>query len=326
MYKYSVIIPVYNAEKSISRAIDCIVNQTYENWELVLVNDGSTDNSQKILEKYANMDSRIVVLNQENVGPGFSRNNGIQVASGDYVAFLDADDYYDADYLECVEKINVQEKKDVVFVDFINEDSQGNSYGQSTIYSYRNYSKHNLMCMQMTGVMPWGPCVKVVSKTIIKKCSFSELKVGEEAVYSFDVLNKSKKIGFVKTPKYHYVHNQNGQHTQGGINPWGPVVDAIKFHTIKTGCYKEFESTINAFALRALCINVYRCACNFKVGKAINQISEAYSEYFDTYDLNNLNRHALDRKSMIILWFLRMHMHWLVYIASKIRKCYEYIR
>lgn len=91
----SIIVPVYNAEKYLDKCISSILEQTYHNIELILVNDGSTDKSEQICIEYAKNDNRIIYLKQSNAGPSASRNNGISRSKGDYIQFLDADDYLD---------------------------------------------------------------------------------------------------------------------------------------------------------------------------------------------------------------------------------------
>lgn len=89
----SVIVPAYNSEMFIGKCIDSVLAQTYSNWELIAVDDGSRDNTFGILKKYAEVDSRIRVIHQENQGPGIARNTGIAEAKGNYVVFIDSDDY-----------------------------------------------------------------------------------------------------------------------------------------------------------------------------------------------------------------------------------------
>ncbi|MDR0911886.1 MAG: glycosyltransferase [Methanobrevibacter sp.] len=98
--KVSVIIPVYNREKYLKKCLDSVVNQTLKHIEIICVNDGSTDNSLKILEKYANEDSRIKILNQENQGQSVARNNGMLIAKGEYIGFVDSDDWIDLNFYE----------------------------------------------------------------------------------------------------------------------------------------------------------------------------------------------------------------------------------
>ena len=92
--KISVIMPVYNGEKFLKEAIESILNQTFQNFELIIINDGSKDSSLDIIKKYENSDNRIKVINQENAGVSVSRNNGIKNSIGEYVAFIDCDDLW----------------------------------------------------------------------------------------------------------------------------------------------------------------------------------------------------------------------------------------
>ena len=100
MPKVSVIVPVYNVEKFLPRCLDSIINQTLKDIEIICVNDGSPDNCLSILEDYAKKDSRIKIINQENSGPSVSRNKGILVAQGEYIGFVDSDDWLDLDFYE----------------------------------------------------------------------------------------------------------------------------------------------------------------------------------------------------------------------------------
>lgn len=100
--KVTVIVPVYNAESTLVRCLDSLVEQTYESKEILLVNDGSKDGSQKICEQYSQLWGYITLINQENAGPATARNTGIDLAKGKYIYFVDADDYVEKDILECM--------------------------------------------------------------------------------------------------------------------------------------------------------------------------------------------------------------------------------
>ena len=97
---YSIIVPVYNAETTLNRCVDSILAQTYRNFELILVDDGSRDRSAEIIDQYASADPRVIAIHKLNGGVSSARNAGLDRATGDYVAFIDADDYVDSDYLE----------------------------------------------------------------------------------------------------------------------------------------------------------------------------------------------------------------------------------
>lgn len=111
MPQISLIVPVYNAGKYLSRCIDSILNQSFKDFELILVNDGSRDNSLEICNHYSELDERVIVANQENGGVSSARNHGIEVAKGDYICFVDADDYVKPSYLEQLVRPALQNDK-----------------------------------------------------------------------------------------------------------------------------------------------------------------------------------------------------------------------
>ena len=96
----SIVLPIYNVEKYIEKCMDSVLNQTYKNIEVILVDDGSPDRCPKICEEYAKKDNRIKVVHKENGGLSDARNAGIKVANGEYITFIDSDDYIDQDYVE----------------------------------------------------------------------------------------------------------------------------------------------------------------------------------------------------------------------------------
>lgn len=112
--RVSVIIPVYNAEKYLRECLDSVVNQTLKDIEIICVNDGSTDNSLQILEEYASQDNRIKIINQENQGAGAARNKGLEIAQGEYLSFLDADDYFELNMFEIMYKTSKTNDLDIV--------------------------------------------------------------------------------------------------------------------------------------------------------------------------------------------------------------------
>ncbi len=117
----SIIVPVYNVEKYLERCLDSLINQTLKDIEIICVNDGSKDNSANILEKYTKKDNRIIVLNQENAGLSVARNTGMKVVKGEYIGFVDSDDWVDLDFFE---KLYIAAKKyecDIAVADFIRE-------------------------------------------------------------------------------------------------------------------------------------------------------------------------------------------------------------
>ena len=155
---------MYNAERYVRRCISSIQNQTYDNWELIVVDDGSVDGSSFLVESIAKSDSRIRVMHQKNTGPGSARNNGVKEAVGDYIVFIDADDFIDSEYFALLAK----RCEDVVFIDVKQVTENGKSLKNESMSRYQGWSRERLIRSQMTGKIPWGGVRKAVRSEILK--------------------------------------------------------------------------------------------------------------------------------------------------------------
>ena len=127
----SVIVPIYNMENYLEKCLDNLINQTLKEIEIICINDGSVDNSLKILKNFANKDNRIIILNQKNQGQGIARNNGIKIARGEYIGFCDPDDWIELNMFENMYNKAIQNQADIVECDFISH------------YEHRNKIKRN---------------------------------------------------------------------------------------------------------------------------------------------------------------------------------------
>ena len=120
-YKISIIVPAYNVQKYIKQCLESIINQTYKNLEIIVVNDGSKDKTLDIIESIAKDDPRIIVINQENQGVSATRNNALKGVDGDFVMFVDSDDWLDLDTCEVLIKEAVEENADIVMCGYVRE-------------------------------------------------------------------------------------------------------------------------------------------------------------------------------------------------------------
>lgn len=159
----SIIVPVYNSEKYIERCIVSVMKQTNPNWELIIVDDGSTDKSADIIDRIARNEKKIRYYYQNNSGAGMARNLGITKATGDYIAFLDSDDYLSKDYIESIE----QHDSDVIFLDLQRVEKKKRII--ESISKYRSKSIDDLIRYQMTSAIPGGGVPKGCKKTNNKK-------------------------------------------------------------------------------------------------------------------------------------------------------------
>lgn len=192
----SIIIPVYNGEKFINRCVNSLLNQTYKNFEIILINDGSVDDSLKIIKDYAKKYENIVCINQKNQGASIARNNGIKKANGQYIVFVDADDYVNSDYLEKLQK--AIKNNDVAISGF------NRVVGDKIIYSK---TPKNVLWSAFKYTSTWG---KIYKTEFIKKNKITFLnnyKIGEDLYFNITVLSKTNKISILEYAGYNYYDN-----------------------------------------------------------------------------------------------------------------------
>lgn len=211
MPELSVVIPVYNAEKYLTKALDSVINQTFKDFEVLCVNDKSTDNSLKILEEFAKNDNRIKVINNEkNIGAALSRNVGIDNAKGEYIYFLDADDYIDEKYLEyMIEKIE-QEKCDII----LNLSIMNETNGLSTEYNHPSMPEINPEGEYLDKIttIHYAPCfiwARIYRKSFLNKYNlrFLDIHATDDVVFNAIVDMYCDKTFVFCGEKYHYTVN-----------------------------------------------------------------------------------------------------------------------
>lgn len=174
--KVSIIVPIYNCEKYLSKCINSLLKQTYENLEIILVDDGSTDNSLKICKEYAK-NPKIKLIHQENMGVSVARNVGLKNSMGEYVAFVDADDYVNNNYIENAVSV-LDSNTDFVLLNMFVEKSNKILRKYYKIKKYDNLIEA-MLCLNI----PSGPGAKLYSKKIINKYNLEfdkNIKVGED--------------------------------------------------------------------------------------------------------------------------------------------------
>ena len=212
----SIIVPIYNCERYLSRCIESIINQEYKNLEIILINDGSTDSSKNICEKYAKQDNRIVLINKLNSGVSSSRNLGLEIAKGDYIGFVDADDYIELNMYSLLYAKAKEEDADMVFCRI----KRFNNNGEYTYPKEINLVKilqKNIEPLFYTTNYPnritkiegvvWRTLYK---KEFIKNVYFNiELKYGEDLLFIAELILKSNKISIVEEYLYNYFTNVN---------------------------------------------------------------------------------------------------------------------
>ncbi len=212
-YKISVIVPVYNVEKYINNTVNSIINQTYKNLEIILVDDGSPDRSPEICDEFAEKDSRIKVIHKENGGVSSARNAGLDIASGDYIAFVDGDDYIDHDMYEIMLGHITEYGADAAACGIVRENADApNEPWGSVNAEIEIVDKQTLLKMvgQASGLLPVSPCNKLFSKSVIGNLRFdTRFRYAEDVLFNYFVSKNVNKMVIQNVTRYHYVSNSN---------------------------------------------------------------------------------------------------------------------
>lgn len=260
--KLSVIIPAYNAAKTIERCLDSVINQTYNNLEIIVVNDGSSDDTLKICKKYVKKDNRIIVINNENKGVSYSRNCGIEIASGDYITFIDADDYLD---LNCFEIVLSKFNKDIDFVRY-NFKLDGDKGFNNNLYELKDQmielnekTRCNVFKHFLTGYNPIPNLVMllIIKAEIVKKIQFNEkLSMMEDVDFYIKLMLISNKVYFCDEKLYnYYINPMSVTHdiNKSRKNVFG-ILDTNKYITNNYDCVTltTMQDDINANHIRII--------------------------------------------------------------------------
>lgn len=207
----SVIVPVYNVEKYLKRCIDSILNQSYSNLEIILVDDGSTDNSGKIVDEYGNLDKRIRVIHQKNQGLSAARNTGLEIMHGEYVTFIDSDDYVTNDYVSYLYKLISQTNFSckMSLCSLMNVYASGKKVncgdGSKAILSGKECIKE--MCYQH--LVDTCAYAKLAHRDLYNKVKFPVGKLYEDIGTTYLLFDQCDKIACGFEPKYFYVIREN---------------------------------------------------------------------------------------------------------------------
>ena len=287
--KVSIIIPVYNTEKYLEKCLDSIINQEYRNLEIIIVNDGSTDNSMAIIKKYQKLDSRIKVFEQPNKGAGSARNKGLDNATGDYISFVDSDDYVSPLFIK---KLVEAFKEDDLF-SHCGIDKNGKDFGVTE-------EERKLFIRA---------CVtnKLYNAKYLKDIRFTNHKYSEDLIFNY-------KLSFIndngtKVNDILYYYNYNGDSL---TNTWHDNYNEIFNQMDEIVNYRDIDSLSNERKERLEFLLIwYLIFGNFKrigkniskeyITKSLNYIEDLFpnwanNKYIDKYVWDVEKLHAIVRK------------------------------
>ena len=207
MKKISIIVPVYKVESYLSRCIDSILAQTYQNFELILVDDGSPDRCGEICDNYAKKDDRIKEIHQPNGGLSAARNAGLDLAIGDYIGFVDSDDYISINmYNDMIKLLEVNGLDIIICTAFMVKGDKVKGFigdGRLTIYDKKEILNKSLSDFENTA---WN---KVYTRAAIGDVRFPEGRLFEDTATSYLIFNNCTKVGRINKAYYYYYRNHN---------------------------------------------------------------------------------------------------------------------
>ena len=212
MCEVSVIIPVYNASAYLPRCLESILAQTFTEWQLILVDDGSRDNSLHIMQEYAENDSRIKVFHKANEGVSIARQYGLDRVDTPYFIFCDADDYVESEYLGKLYEAIRKNNSDIAVCKYVEEYEDNNVLSELPITDYEGFI-HNMLRLKIWGVT-WNKLYKL---DIIKQYNIRfipKLQMWEDFAFTLDYCLRGKSVSFVPEVLYHYNQRNLGSITK----------------------------------------------------------------------------------------------------------------
>lgn len=287
----SVIIPVYNNEKYFERCILSVVNQSYKNIEIIIINDCSTDNVKTIIDKYKKIDKRISNYeNEKNMGVGYTRNRGLDLAKGKYIYFLDSDDYIEEKCLELLYKsISRNSSFSCMLKGFKEIDGKRTE-------TYRTFEE--LLLLQSPSVD-----IRLFNKKVIdmSKVRFSDLKIAEDLEFIFKLLIFNEHVSFVDEALYTYVIHEDSSLRSNSSNQLDTLLafDSICEFAKINNKYDLFVKTIEFAAVSHILVGTTSRIMNTEnykkedILKCVNYVKEKFpnwemNEYVHKYLFNNL--------------------------------------
>ena len=297
--KISIIIPVYNVEKYLGKCLDSVICQTLDDIEIICINDGSTDKSYEILNAYARKDKRIVVINNKNNGAAQARNDGLDIANGQYIMFVDGDDYLKPWACETAYKKITSSHSDIGIFSHLNEENS-NCIESSKNGLIKKYSDDSSLtdysCFQ---IFIWD---KIYKKSFLDRNNIrfeQDVKTSEDTIWCWCCLLKNPKYCFIEQPLYVYRINHCGAATNDFKTCIKNDITAVKkFHDMPVFRSLQLDiklKIISAFCKGALCYwnNFYKFSQRKILVKDINNLLKFLEKFYEPKDLNSLKSYRI---------------------------------
>lgn len=277
MGKVSIIIPSYNSEKTISKTLNSVINQTYNNIEIIVVNDGSTDRTQKIVEQFCQLDDRITLISEPNRGVSAARNIGINSSTGDFISFLDSDDTYELTFVqEMVSKID-NGRFDAVYCGYNTID------GDNIQKAYGKFTNKQVLKKYILNKLPVCMCTWLLKRDFLIKNSITFLEGvswGEDIEFFSSVLNLTKRIEYVDKPLFnYYISHNESQLSSYSLEKMDADFSSVNRISLNLGLNKEDKIYKVLFNYRLPALLAFRLNIGINNGLNSEELKRYYLKY-----------------------------------------------
>lgn len=226
----SIIIPVYNVEKYLNKCLNSVIEQTYKNIEVILIDDGSTDNSGKICDEYAKNDIRIKIIHQQNGGVSTARNNGLEHATGKYITFVDSDDYIEKEMIETMAKKIMKKNADIVICGVTDRDEENNIINQSLNKKENVFNNieaiKEMLDEKLFNCVCWA---KLYKKELFSDIEFNaKIRIAEDMDVLYRVFYKSDKIVQISERLYNWTSRGDSATKGKDMSKWQDEIDVCE--------------------------------------------------------------------------------------------------
>lgn len=339
--KFSFILPVYNVEKYIKKCVDSLLNQTYENFEVILINDGSKDKSEDVCKEMVKKDSRVSLYNQVNSGVSVARNLGIDKSSGDWLVFIDPDDWVDKDYLLNFYN-SIEENVDIIICDDIVEfpkksiinnifiescEFVGNKKDDLLLQFFSknscSYFPQNHDCSS-----PWG---KIYRKEFVLKNGIRfepELRRAQDKVFNLYAFELASTIKYINIPQYHYRMNETstwGKYSPNIINDLEKLYEHMRKFILKyktdndvflSSFYEKIALSINSIFRQYY----YHKDCELSNREKKKEIDNFLHEGLFKEALVNIDLKKLSFQEKVFIIFVKIRKYGVCDLLIKLRR------
>lgn len=327
MPKISIIVPVYNAQSVLRRCIESILNQTYDDFEVILINDGSKDKSKEIIDEYKKKDSRVKAIHNSNNGVSETRNIGVTYASGEYIQFIDSDDYIELNMLEETVRLLEGKNSDLVITGlFLDIESKKGINTSIQTFEYKDSEgKENIaieVMKRLNGTYINSPVNKLYKRTIIIDNNIKmdkDIDLGEDLIFNLEYLKQCNNVVFSNKSYYHYCikmeESLTAQYREDKLDLMELIYVRCKEYFIYCNVSEDELTGVNNIFIKwmySCFIDLHNKGCGLTIKEKIIYIKQAKDKY------NNIISNTRNIGLMLSILKFLLRYPYMVWIISKI--------